>query len=441
MQQFHNLGFVSSIPKDIVLSLGMDETNPRKRGRLVRQRWVADLNAYGGRKARQSFTYDAFVPDPIVDLNPLLPADVALIVGEAEQAVRQLNAGPAVADLEAIARQLLRAESVASSRIEGLALSQRRLAEAIFAPDRSDITAVSVLNNIAAMDMAIRLGSEARPFVVGDIRTIHRTLLNTPIDQRIAGAVRTTQNWIGGRATTPLGAQFIPPPASEVPALLDDLCAFINRDDLPAVAQAVIAHAQFETIHPFADGNGRVGRCLIHVVLRRRGVAARYVPPVSVILATNASAYIAGLTDYRAGDVAGWCALFATALRTAGDRALALTVRLQELQAEWRERAGRPRRDSTASKILALLPAYPIMNVETARALAGVSDEAARVALQTLEQAGILSQVSVGRRNRAWTAKELFGVVNAFEWDIATPDDPAETRRPSPTARRSIRPR
>ncbi len=408
-------------------------------GQLVRQRWAADLSAYGGRKTRQGFSFDAFVPNPIADLNPSLPTDVALIVGEAEQSVHQLNGGPAVEDLEAIARQLLRSESVASSRIEGLALSQRRLAEAIFAPDQGDITAVSVLNNIAAMETAIRLGSEARPFDVDDILVIHRTLLNTPIDRRIAGVVRTTQNWIGGRANTPLGAQFIPPPAAEVPALLDDLCAFINRDDLLAVAQAAIAHAQFETVHPFGDGNGRVGRCLIHVVLRRRGVAVRYVPPVSVILATNASAYIAGLTDYREGDVAGWCGLFAAALRTAGERALALTARLGELQAAWRERAGRPRRDSTTNKLLALLPAYPIVNVATVQAMVGVSDEAARVALQALERAGILSQVTVGRRNRAWTAKDLFGVINAFEWEIAPPDDAAEKRRPSPTARRPTR--
>lgn len=431
--------FLPSIPKLSMLSLGMDETNPRKMGRLVKQHWAANLGAYGGRKARQGFTYDAFVPDPIADFNLLLPVDIALIVGEAEQSVRHLNSGPSVEGLEAIARQLLRSESVASSRIEGLSLSQRRLAEAIFAPDTSDITAQSVLNNIAAMDTAIRLGSEVRPFSVGDILAIHRTLLNTPVDQRIAGVVRTTQNWIGGRANSPLGAQFIPPPAAEIPSLLEDLCAFINRDDLPAVVQAAIAHAQFETIHPFADGNGRVGRCLIHVVLRRRDVAVRYVPPVSVILAASASAYIAGLTDYREGDVVGWCGLFAAALRTAGDRALALTTRLKEVQNQWRERAGQPRRDSTASKLLTLLPAYPIMNVATARVIAGVSDEAARVALQALERAGILSQITVGRRNRAWTAKEVFNIINAFEWEIAAPDDPAEPRRPSPTARRTIR--
>jgi len=156
-------------------------------------------------------------------------------------------------------------KSVASSQIEGLRITQRRLAEALFAPDLGDVTARSVINNITAMEAAVNLGSAERPITMMDIQAIHQTLLNTPEDVAIAGVVRTTQNWIGGRTTSPLGAQFIPPPPEEIAPLLDDLCVFINRDDLPAVAQAAITHAQFETIHPFADGNGRVGRCLIHV--------------------------------------------------------------------------------------------------------------------------------------------------------------------------------
>lgn len=415
----------------------MGERQPVRRGRLVRRQWRADFGAYGGRRSRQSFSYDAYVPDPVAEFNPALPADVAQVVVEAEAAIRRLNSGPAVENPEAVARQLLRAESVASSRIEGLRLSQRRLAEAIFAPEQSDLTARAVLNNITAMEAAVRLGSEVRPFAVDDILALHRTLLNTPMDARIAGVPRATQNWIGGGADNPRGADFIPPPEDEVPALLEDLCAFVNRDDLPAVAQAAIAHAQFETIHPFADGNGRVGRCLIQVVLRRRGVAGRYVPPVSVILATNARAYIAGLTGYRRGEVAEWCGTFAAATRAAGERALSLTERLAELRERWWERAGRPRRDAAASTLLAALPAYPIVDVATVETIAGVSNQAARLAVRALEQAGVLRQITVGRRNRAWAANEVFDTLNAFEWEIATPADAADRRRPSPTNRRA----
>lgn len=410
-------------------------------GRYVRRQWQADFGAYGGRRSRQSFSYEAFLPATIADLDFALPGDIALIAAEAEAMVRRLNSGAELASLEAVARQLLRAESVASSRIEGLRLSQRRLAEALFAPDEGDMTARSVLNNIAAMEAALALGAARPAIAIDDILTLHRTLLNTPADQTIAGMSRTTQNWIGGGADNPRGAEFIPPPEGDVPALLDDLCAFLDRADLPAVIQAAIAHAQFETIHPFADGNGRVGRCLIHVVLRRRGVAERYVPPVSVVLGANAKAYIAGLTDYREGRTTEWCGVFAAAIRTAGERAQDLTARLDELQGRWRDRAGRPRRDSAAARLLPLLPAYPIVNVATVERLTGVSDEAARLALLALERVGILAQINVGRRNRAWAAKEVFDAVNTFEWEIATPDDPAEPRRPSPTRRRTARPR
>src|SRR6202023_1686779 len=102
-----------------------------------------------------------------------------------------------------------------------------------------------------------------------------------------AGKVRDRQNWIGGASSGPRDAEFIPPPPELVPELLDDLSRFMARDDLPPVAQAAVAHAQFETIHPFADGNGRVGRCLISVVFRRRGLGQRLIPPVSLVLAAR----------------------------------------------------------------------------------------------------------------------------------------------------------
>lgn len=419
--------------KDGVITFHMGIRDERIAGRLVQRQWRADLGAYGGWRSRQGFFYDAFIPDPIADLNPVLPGDVAQAVVEAEHAVRTLNQGPAVQSLEAGARYLLRAESVASSQIEGLRITQRRLAEALFAPDLGDVTARSVINNITAMEAAVNLGSAERPIMMMDIQAIHQTLLNTPEDAAIAGVVRTTQNWIGGRTTSPLGAQFIPPPPEEIAPLLDDLCVFINRDDLPAVAQAAITHAQFETIHPFADGNGRVGRCLIHVVLRRRGLADRYVPPISVVLATNSRAYIGGLNDYRKGTLAEWCGLFAAATRTAAHQAQQLTGQLADLEAQWWARAGRPRRDSATTRLLALLPAIPVLSIQTAATALRVTYPAARQAVENMEKAGVLNQITIGKRNRAWVAKEVFTLLNAFEWDIATPDDPDQERRPSPT--------
>ena len=132
------------------------------------------------------------------------------------------------------------------------------------------------------MEEAIQIGARSSELTVDDIRAIHRSLAIVPPLNRIAGELREEQGWIGGHS--PPVASYVPPPPDYVPSLTSDLCEFMNRDDLSPVAQAAIAHAQFETIHPFGDGNGRVGRCLIHVIFRRRGLTPSYVPPVSLVL-------------------------------------------------------------------------------------------------------------------------------------------------------------
>jgi Fic family protein len=209
---------------------------------------------------------------------------------------------------------------------------------------------------------------------------------------------------------------------------------FLGREDLPAIVQAAIAHAQFETIHPFADGNGRVGRALIQVVLRRRGLAPRFVPPVSVVLATNREAYVRGLTAFRDGRTGEWCRSFAMACRAAADASARLGERIAGLQAEWRDRAGRPRRGSAADRLIALLPSQPIVSVATARATLGGSDESMRLALNELAERGVIRQITAGRYARAWAADELFDLLNAHERGLATPTRTEQPRRNAPRA-------
>ncbi len=363
---------------------------------------------------RGPFRYTAFVPDPLATIEPSLSAEVA---GEMERAVKAcaiLDTSPGIHDLEPVARLLLRAESVASSRIEGLRLSHRRIEEARFAPGGARGTAVSIVRNIEALARAIELGMTPGALSVEDLLSVHRVLMHTPQDRAIAGRIRGEQNWIGG-GNTPRRAEFVPPPPDRVEPLLDDLVQFCNRTDLSAVVQAALAHAQFETIHPFADGNGRVGRCLIHIVLRRRHVSERVVPPVSVVLAADARAYVDGLTAFRRGELDGWCGSFATALTIAGERATDLGRDLAELRASWLERAGRPSARSTARRIIDGLPGHPILSVGSASDLLGVSDEAARVALNRLERTGVLRLVTVGKRNRAWAATEVFELLDELD--------------------------
>jgi hypothetical protein len=190
---------------------------------VVTLRWEGDPGGYGGRRSRASFTYEAFVPDPIAKLAVALPGDTALLVSLAESEIRALNSGPTTGGLDAVGALLLRAESVASSRIEGLELSQRNLARALFDPSAAKGTAKLVAGNVRAMEEAVRIGSVDRSFTAADITDIHRTLLAGTDQSDIAGQVRTVQNWVGGRLNSPIDAEFVPPPPEEVPGLLKDL--------------------------------------------------------------------------------------------------------------------------------------------------------------------------------------------------------------------------
>jgi Fic family protein len=342
-------------------------------------------------------------------------------VTEATTALGRLNESPAcLTSLEALASQLLRAESVASSRIEGLELSHRRLARARFWDEAHDPKAAEVIGNIDAMERAIAIGASAKSFTVANIESIHKSLLRFTLDRGIAGQVRTKQNWIGRNSYSPRNATYIPPPPGYVKTLLDDLCAFMNREDLPGIVQAAIAHGQFETIHPFADGNGRVGRCLIHTVLIRRELAPRYVPPISLILAGRASQYVAGLVDFREGRADEWIELFADATRLAAQEAERLADEIAALEALWVERLGRPRSDSSAYTVLSALPAHPIVDVATVQRVAEISDVAAGRLLNRLEESGIVARVGDQRRGRVWEARELFDLANEFERDLRT---------------------
>jgi Fic family protein len=219
-----------------------------------------------------------------------------------------------------------------------------------------------------------------------------------------------------------------------VPGLLDDLVQFVNRYDLPAVAQAAIGHAQFETIHPFGDGNGRTGRCLIHVILRRRALTPLFVPPVSVVLAASARSYVAGLTDFREGRVDDWIGAFADALSASAGAARSLSEHIDVLLAEMIQRAGNPRADSVARRIITGLPAQPIVSAEIAADRYHVTPTAARAALNRLQEQAVLVPTRVGRRrDREWISDELFQLLDAFEYDIARTGDGRRRQAPSAT--------
>src|ERR1700761_5942651 len=402
---------------------------------LIRRQWPGNPDA-PSRRGRAACEYEAYVPDVLAHRVIRLDGDVAADVADAETAIRQLDtAAVALADTEALARLLLRAESVASSSIEGLEVGARKLlrAEAAQADGlrNTDITASEVLGNIAAMSTALQaIGPEDR--ITPDLLlAFHRRLMADAPGETGAGRLRIAQNWIGGRGYKPRNAAFVPPPPELVPDLLADLCAFCNEDDLPAVAQAALAHAQFETIHPFADGNGRTGRGLIQLVLRRRGLARRVVPPVSLVLATWAQDYLDGLTATRyqgpAASVSAhaglnlWIGRFAGACMRAVQDAASFEAQIQELEGEWRNRLGQGAAGAAVDLLLRALPGAPVLTVTSAAELIGRTFPAVNDAIARLTAADVLKQITIGKRNRAFEAKAVIDAFTLLERQLASP--------------------
>ncbi len=404
--------------------------------KIIKRHWSSDIGSGMSRRDRLSCEYESYVPDSLAGRRIALDGDVAAEVVDAEVAIARLDVeASALIETEALARILLRAESVASSRIEGLEVGAGRLlrAEAVreLGGRVKDITASEVLANIDAMRFVVQSVGPGDELALEQLLEVHRRLLSgTWLDEH-AGAVRTEQNWIGGSSHNPCSAAFVPPPPEHVLGLLEDLCAFCNEDSLPAVAQAAIAHAQFETIHPFVDGNGRTGRALIHLVLRRRGLAIRVLVPVSLVLATWARDYIDGLTVFRYRGPATsraaheginlWVARFAAACARAVADAVAFEAQIALIEESWRERLGSVREGSAIDLLLRALPGAPLFTVTGAATLIDRSYIAANEAIGRLLDAGVIRQVSMGRRNRAFEARDIVSAFTDFERRLASP--------------------
>ena len=397
------------------------------RGRYVLQRQPADLGAFGGRAAKAGRSYEAFVPASIADMEVRLSGVAAADVADAEAALMRLgHSSVAFPSLEALARRLLRSEAIASSWIEALRVSHRRLAEAEQgAPGGRYDEARRVLGNVAALDAAVDIGSRSDPITVDDLLSMHGALLSTSSveeDRARAGQVRDGPVFIGG--TNPTNAEYVGPPHGEVAALLEDLAAFVNtRRDLSPVVVAAIAHAQYESIHPHHDGNGRIGRCLVHTLLRRE-TASSVLPPMSIAFARPQARYVEGLNAFRSDDLDGWLTVFATAVSFAAYATIGLANEVGQLQQPWlgqlteaRVQSGlRPPRADAA--VLAALEAVPDMPAFQARDLAQRLDRswrAAQDAIEELVSVGIVLQLSAGKGNRLYEVPQIFALLDGFE--------------------------
>ncbi|MEP6833736.1 MAG: Fic family protein [Gemmatimonas sp.] len=390
-------------------------------GTYLQRIWASDPTIHAPPRYRRACQYRPFVPDHLSALQVDLPGQLAGLVSDAERAVKRLNdeGGRALAPL---ARLLLRTESIASSKVEGMQVGVRELARAearAEAGGKTGVMTAEILANIDAMNTAVDHAADAEWFSEAEVVDIHKRLLGNTSQRNIAGLLRSSQNWIGGNNYNPCGADFVPPPPEMLDTLLDDLCVSMNDDTLPALVQAAIVHAQFETLHPFDDGNGRTGRALVHVILRRRGVAPTFVPPISLIFARERKKYIEGLTYFRGDRVLDWIAQFANATFSAATLAQSYLAQIKRLQERWRDQlraaATSPRSDSVAWAIIDLLPAHPMISGPVAVAATGRAKSRVYEAIDQLVNAGVLLPLSDGTRNRSFEADGLLELVERME--------------------------
>ena len=395
-------------------------------GHYERRYW--DDREYSSREVRDhddpGLTFAVFVPHQLGGWRAELDSDSVERVMAAEGAVRDLN-DRCDSTVALPAEWLIRrTEGAASTTIEGIHPSARRLARAEArlalwgdAPRDADLEA---LRNIRAVEHALTLAAEACPVTVGNITEIHHVLMG---DNPSAGQVRTNQNWIGGGSlySTPLVAAYVPPPPEFVAGLLNDLVGFINRQSGHPLVDMAIAHAQFEMVHPFGDGNGRTGRALMQLMLQRSRLSPACTLPISSSLALQRETYIAALDaahiecepddHQRSRAVGPVVALFADATADAARYAGQLIDRVIAIRAEWGRAAGEAgiTSRSAGGRLLDHLTSNPALNAERAAALLDGSWRTGARAVEQLQSVGILVQRNAGRRNRVFEAAAITG--------------------------------
>ncbi|WP_325096815.1 Fic family protein [Mycolicibacterium vinylchloridicum] len=343
------------------------------------------------------------LPPYIANIDPSIDADIAVQLEAAMSEISRLDSTHGT-HLAALSTLLLRTESVASSKIERIEASVEDYARALHGGrDNSSATSMAA----ATTALAEMIGSVDRkaPVQMPAILRAHEALMRAdPTEAQHAGQLRTVQNWIGGSDYSPRDALYVPPLPDTVRPYMNDLIEFANRSDMPVLVQAAIAHAQFESIHPFTDGNGRIGRALINTIFRRRGATTRLVVPLASALVAHRERYFGALNAYRAGDLRPLIVTFANSSQTAAAESRTTAERLAEIPGEWRNMIGPTRRHSATDKLLLLLPSTPIVSSDDVASLVDAPRSSVFAAIKRLHDAGVLRPLTDRKRDQVWGA-------------------------------------
>lgn len=368
--------------------------------------WQPDVRRPSAPPARYG-VYHPVVPAEIADLELELPASV---LAEAEAASREVARFDAelAGEIAPFAAVLLRSESAASSQIENLSASARAIAEAELPGVHAKRNAEMIVANAAAMIAAIALSDTVDSSA---ILAMHAALMKSET-RHTPGEFRTEPVWIGSGAT-PVGAVFVGPRHELVPGAIEDLIAFARRADIPALPQIAVTHAQFETIHPFTDGNGRTGRALAQAMMRSKGLTRHVTVPISAGLLADTNGYIDALTAYRDGDASPIVNRFAEASLKATVNGRELVTELRAIRESWNGLLT-ARSDSAVWRVADLVIRRPVVNARLLAQELGIESTNAHRYLGPLAKAGILVETSSGTRHRVWRSPEVLAALDGF---------------------------
>ena len=380
----------------------------------------------------QSEGYRAFIPAPLPPDPPLaFDAQLATVLARAGTAVGRLDGVAAtLPNPDLFVAMYVRREAVLSSQIEGTQSTLEDVLAYEIDPERTNLPRDidEVVNYIAAMKYGLaRLDS--LPLSLRLLREIHgRLMTGTRGGNKSPGEFREGQNWIGGVRGL-VDATFIPPPPHEMRAALGNLERFLHDSGgLDPLIVAALTHAQFETIHPFLDGNGRIGGLLITFLLCHEKVLQRPVLYLSHYLKQHRATYYDRLMAIRlAGDWEGWLRFFLTGVAEVAREAEQTARQIVHLREEIRQRAQAAKMSATAFRLLDHLFQQPFINVNAARDHLGVSYVAANGLIGELCEVGVLSEITGGSRNRVFR----FGPYIDLFADVV--EEPAEFAEPQPT--------
>jgi len=366
-----------------------------------------------GKKVRCPGGYLAFVPDPLppeLDWTPRLVnalSDADRLIG------RLAGEGGKLPNPHLLMRPFVAREAVLSSRIEGTqATLGELLADAAGASvERSPHDLREVANYVVALEHGLRR-LEKLPLSLRLIREIHGKLM-AEVRGNVAtpGEFRRSQNWIGQAGSTPATAEYIPPPPAEMTACLGDLERFLHETVLPPLVQVALIHYQFEAIHPFLDGNGRVGRLLVMLFLVERGILPRPLLYLSAFFEATRREYYEGLQGItERGEWERWLTYFLNGVARQSEDALGRAERINRQLSAWRlETAGIS--SKTPALLLERLSANPFQTVRMAAREMGMAFTTVQRAMEKLESLSVVTEVSGGKRDRVYCAKTLMEIL------------------------------